>query len=202
MGRRPLHSAVFLAACGSVLLGLPGSSSAHDASRSSPRALYQALLTSSIPDSQLTHRFYSASTGAGAPSSSAKRHRAVGEVDIDLDGGDAEIIYVVFSLRKDALADWKGANPAHQSGIKSHLPAPGFPAPAIIVNGSVTRKDMFDKKVTNGFSELAFVAGSVIVKAVTRSTASTANGDVPGTFVLGKLALRHLREVEARVSRR
>jgi hypothetical protein len=199
-GWRP-HLAAVLAVCGSLVLALPAASNGSAARHSSPQGLYQALLISSIPDSRLPRGLYSASTGVGTPSSRAKRHHAVGEVDININSGDAGIIYIVFASPKDALADWKDANVAHQSGIKSRLPAPGFPTPSIIVNGSVAGNNAFGKKVTNGISDLAFVAGSVIVNAVTSSTANTDSGDVPRTIALGKLALRHLREVEARVSR-
>ena len=197
MGGRHVRAAVVLAA----LLGVVASSCADDARRSSSQALYRALLTSAIPDSQLTHAFYAARNGVGTPSWSARRHHAAGRVDVDVDRGGARIVYTVYRSTKDALADWKDANSARRADVKSRLAAPGFPVPAIVVNGSAAGKDAFGKKLTKGFSDLGFVAGSVIVHAVTLSVVTTDSGDVPNTFALGKIALRHLREVEARVGR-
>jgi len=171
--------------------------------QSSPQALYQALLTNKIPDSQLPSGFYSSKTGVTQPSSRAKSHHVVGEVEIDLDSGDAAIFYAVFATPKDALANWKDADAAHTSGIKSRLPVPaGFPTPALFLNTSITGKNVFGKKVTNGVSTLGFVAGSVIVQAGTISTDNTDSGDVPGTISLAKLAYRHLRQVEVQVMKK
>lgn len=161
------------------------------------------MLTSKIPSSQLPSGFYSASTGVAQPSSRAKRHHVVGEVQIDIDSGDAGIFYLIFQTPKDALADWKDVDLAHQSGMKGRLPVPsGFPTPALMLNGSITGKNFLGKKVTNGITLLAFVAGSVIVESVTTSTSNTESGDVPATVSLGKLAFRHLRQVEVQVTKK
>ncbi len=140
--------------------------------------------------------FYSAKTGVSTPSSRAKHHHVVGKVEIDIDSGDAGIIYLVFPSHADALADWNETDVGHQHGVKSQLAAPGFPTPALIVNSSFTGNNVFGKKVTNGVSTLVFVTANVIVDAVTISTSNTDSGDVPATVELGKLALRHLRSVQ------
>jgi hypothetical protein len=155
-------------------------------------------LRSAIPESELPHGFYSAKTGLSTPSSRAKHHHVVGEVEIDIDSGDARIIYIVFPGHADALADWNDADIGHQHGVKSQLAAPGFPTPALIVNSSITGNNVLGKKVTNGVSSLVFVTANVIVDAITTSTSNTDSGDVPATVELGKLALRHLRAVQAK----
>jgi hypothetical protein len=165
-------------------------------------ALYRVLVTSSIPDSQLTHRFYSARTASVAPNRQAKRHHAAGSVEITLDGGEDRITYVFFPNRGAALGYWRDANPARRAGVTSRLPARGFPTPAIVGNGSTTRFDPGGRRRTRGISDLAFVAGSVVVEAITTSTVSPRSGDIPNTYVLGKRALRHLRDAEARVRQR
>jgi hypothetical protein len=198
--RTPRRLSIFVLLAVSAALASSVRSDAA-APRVPPKALYARLLVTPIPTSQLPSGFYSASIGVSKPSNTAKSNHAVGEVEIDLNGGDAAIIYLIFPTRADALKDWKDADPTHKKGVKTKLPAPGFPHPALIVNGSITGNNAFGKKVTNGFSILGFTAGNVITSAVTSSTTNTNSGDLPATISLGKFALRHLRAVEAKVRR-
>jgi len=158
----------------------------------SPQNLYQRLLTSSIPDSALPSGYYSSTTGISKPSDNAKRHHVVGEVEINLDNSDAVIDYIVFPTRADAVADWKDAN--MRGHAKSTLTAPpDFPWPALMINQSITGKNVFGKKVTNGVTFLGFTSKNVIVSAATISTDNTESGDIPGTIRLGRYALKHLQ---------
>jgi hypothetical protein len=184
-----------------LLLTAPASRGSADLTEPSP-ALYRVLVTSAIPDARLTHRFYSARIAGVTPSRRARRHHAAGAVEITLDGGEDTIRYVLFPNRGAALGYWRDANPARRAGVESRLPARGFPAPAVVVNGSTARLDPSHRRRTSGLSDLAFVAGSVVVEAITRSTVSSRSGDIPSTYVLGKLALRQLRDGEARVRQR
>jgi hypothetical protein len=159
----------------------------------SPSALYRALLTTPINASQLPSGFFSASPGIGEPSSNSKSHHIVGEVDVDVDSGDAAIIYEVFPSRASAVADWNASKPSFKKVAKSTMAAPStFPWPAIILNGSITGKNAFGKTVTNGITTLAFTSHNVIVEAATISTSNTQSGDIPGAIQLGHFALKHL----------
>lgn len=163
----------------------------------SPTRVYQRLLTTSIPDSALPSGFYSSSVGIYKPSSQAQKHHAVGGVEIDLNGGDAALIYLVFATRADAVADWNDAN--LRSHAKSTLvPPAGFPGPGLIANMSIKGKNAFGKNVTNGVTDLAFVSKFVIVQAVTRSTDNTDSGDIPAAITLGRFGLARLNAAAKR----
>ena len=153
------------------------------------------LVTTPIKSSQLPSGYYSAKVGLSKPSDNAKKHHVVGEVEVDIDS-DAGILYIVFPTRKDALADWYGAD---LKKAKTRLPAPAsFPKPSIIANSSITGNNAFGKKVTNGVTVLGYVSQNVIVEATTISTDNTESGDIPGAIALGRYALRHLSAVRLR----
>jgi hypothetical protein len=183
---------ILLAAGATGLVCVAVAMAGHSTTPPSPQTLYQRLLTSSIPDSALPSAYSSSSTGVSKPSDNAKRHHVVGEVEIDIDDGDAGIVYMVFPTRADAVADWKDAN--LRAHAKSTLNAPSsFPWPALIANQSVTGKNAFGKTVTNGVTALAFTSQNVIVEAVTTSVDNTESGDIPGAITLGRYALAHLQ---------
>lgn len=167
---------------------------AETAQRSqTPRALYEALLTSSV-SGKLPSGFSTAKIGVSKLSDRAMKHHGVGGVEIDIDGGDAAIIYIVFPTRADAVADWKDVNLKQQA--KSVITAPSrFPWPAVIANSSVTGNNVFGKKVTNGVTDLAFTSRNVIVQALTRSVDNKDSGDIPATIRLGDFALKHLNAI-------
>jgi len=165
-----------------------------------PQRLYQALLTTAVPEAQLPSGFTSPRTSLYQPSSLATKHHVVGGVEIDLDanGGDAGIVYLVFATRADAVADWKAADLRKHS--KSTLPAPaGMPWPALLANRSVTGKSALGKTVTNGVTEVAFTWKNVIGQALTTSYSNTDSGDIPGAIRLSKFTLSYLKSVSARV---
>jgi hypothetical protein len=62
-----------------------------------------------------------------------------------------------------------------------------------MINQSITGKNVFGKKVTNGVTFLGFTSKNVIVSAATISTDNTESGDIPGTIRLGRYALKHLQ---------
>lgn len=193
--RRLCNRALPTTFAGLVAAGAVVASALAGTTVKSPRALYQALLTTGIR-SDLPSGFYSAQIGVGSLSDRAKRFHAVGEVDIDIDSGNALIIYIVFPSRANAVAEWNDARSDVKKHSKSILPAPPtFPWPALIANGSVTGKNAFDKSVTNGVTDLAFTSKNVIVQAMTLSTSNTESGDIPGAIRLGKAALKHLNKL-------
>ncbi|HUK97429.1 MAG TPA: hypothetical protein VLV46_07205 [Gaiellaceae bacterium] len=158
----------------------------------SPRALYRALLATSIPASQLPSGYHSATVRVSSLSQNAKAHRVVGEVEVDIDS-DAVIVYEVFPTRADAIADWNAARAALKKKSKSEVAAPPrFPWPAIIANSTITGKNLLGQTVTNGVTALNFTSRNVIVQAGTISTTNVDRGDVPGAIRLADFALKHL----------
>ena len=163
----------------------------------SPRVLLNRLLTTAIKSRELPSGYYSAKVGVTTPSAQAKKHHVVGDVEIDFDSGDASVIYVVLPTRKDALGDWYDSDIFKKA--KSRLPAPpNLPKPSGIFNTSVSGKNAFGKKVTNGVTIVGFVSQNVIVSAVTISTDNTESGDVPSAITLARFALRHLSALRVR----
>jgi len=181
-----------------VLAGAVSAAPAQLSRRPSAQAIYRALLTTPVRAGSLPGNFYSAKVTVGKPSKRAKSHHVVGEVEIDIDSGDAAIFYSVFPTRTDAVADWRDAD---LKGIKTTLRAPQFHQPAAIYNGSFTGKNAFGKKVTNGFTVVGSTPGRVIVSAATTSTESTESGDIPGAIALERFELRHLYRIVNRLSR-
>jgi hypothetical protein len=108
----------------------------------SPQALYRALLTDRLSQSELPAGFSSPRTKAKRPEpgGNPQRHHVVGEVEIDLNGGRARIVYAIFPTRADALAN----HAAGVQGLKSikgitkvQSPVPGFPKPSLILDASL-----------------------------------------------------------------
>lgn len=162
------------------------------ATEQSPQQLYQRLLTTPFADASLPSGFTGAKTGVYSVSSTGKKHHEIGGVEIDLNDGDAAIIYLVFPTHADAVGDWKDAN--LKKHAKTSVPAPApFPWPALIANMSITGKNVFGKTVTNGATDLAFTSKNVIVQALTISTDNTDSGDITGSIKLGRSALKHLQ---------
>jgi hypothetical protein len=197
---RPVNRALRLTLLGLAVVIVVSTASAQSSLRPSGKSIYCALLTTPIRAGSLPANFYSAKVNFMKPSKRAKSHHAVGEVEVDIDGGDdAAIFYVVFPTRADAVADWKDTD---WSGVKTRRPAPQFPQPAVILNGPFTVKDAAGKTVTYGYTGVASVPGGVIVSTVTRSTKSKVRGDVPGAIALERFALRHLSGLVNRMPRR
>ena len=183
---RVLAAAAVLATIGATALAA--------AATPSPQQIYQRLLTTPISDSALPSGFSGAKTDVLHLSSTFKKHHhhAVGGVAIDLNYGNAEILYFVFPTRADAVADWRDANLKKQAKTTVSAPA-DFPWPALIANMSVKTWSNVGTTATNGETEAAMTSKNVIVQAFTLSTHNTDSGDVVGSIRLARYALKHLQ---------
>ncbi len=170
------------------------------AALASPSHLYTALLTTAYPDSQLPSGFFSAKVSLSSPSSRAKSHHVVGEVQVAMDGPDVidAIFYEVFPNSADAHADLNGPSLSGHGHIVGKVP--GYRLPSQWITGSISGKNAFGKTVTNGLTAMAVQEGSVLVVASTASSDSTDSGNVPPTLALLKSGIRHLQRIEARLS--
>ena len=154
----------------------------------SPRALYKALLTSPVPKSQLPKGFGAPRISRFTPDAVDRRHRIVGEVELEFTGRRAAIFYLVFPTRADARGDLHDGV-SKIKGVRSRRPAPALPQPAVILSG-----------VEHGgaFAEVLFVTRNVLVAAIVALPRSPRAGQADA-LVLARLALRHLDAVERRL---
>jgi hypothetical protein len=180
-----------LTAAGLALgVGLTLAGGAGADSSSSPQMLFERLLTTSVAG-ELPAGFHSARRVPYVLNDTARKHNAVGGVEIDIDRY-AAIIYIVYPRRGDAVADWKETN------IKRHGaswgPAPvRFPTPAVVINYSVVGKNRSGKTITNGITDLVYTSRNVIVQALTMSTTDKHHGNIKTSARLGDFALKHLK---------
>lgn len=181
-----------------LTLAVVGLALAVGAALASPTRLYTALLTTSYPNSQLPSGFFSAKVSLYTPTSRAKSHHVVGDVQVAVDGPDVAdaIFYFVFPTPADARADFNGAE---GSGVHVVGKVPGYKIPSRWVTGSITGKNAFGKTVTNGITGMYVREGSVLVTSFTASSESTDSGNVPAALALLKSGIRHLQRVEARL---
>jgi hypothetical protein len=163
----------------------------------SPHAVYEHLLTTSFPDSQLPSGFSNARVGISTPGKPARSHHVVGEVEVDVDGPDVQdgIFYEVFPTRADARADLVDAKP---KGHTHFVPGgvPGYSrATSAMFAGSITGKNAFGQTVTDGITGVAVVKGNLLLGAVDLSGDNPDSGNIPAALHLLKAALRHLARV-------
>ena len=157
----------------------------------SPQKLYRALLSARISASELPAGFSSPRTMNNAPGPNPKRHHVVGEVEIDLNGGQSAIVYVVFPTKADALA-------AYADGLRElkttkgvtavRSPVPGVPSPSVAVDASAQGL---------GITQVTLVSGNVEIATETARHGGK-HGDRAGTVALAKAALRHLASIARR----
>jgi hypothetical protein len=182
---------VFVAAIGVALVAIAPVLSATAAL--SPKALYKALLTAHLPESELPPGFSSPRTKAKPPGPNTRRYHVVGEVEIDLNSGRARIVYVIFPTRADAVGKYtaglRGLRTT-QGVTKVHSPAPGFRQPSVIITGSANGV---------GVTQVSFLAKSVEINAQTLRP-NAESGDVKKTLTLAHFALQHLKTVERRTA--
>jgi hypothetical protein len=175
-------------------------STALGASAASPQALYRALLTTQY--APLPSDFYSAKVGSDEPSKEAKRHHAVGSVQVTIDSGNAAVYYTVFPTAADVAARFREPLSKTNGVVTFHMlgRVPGYRQPCRWANGTIEGKNAFGKTVRNGFTVMALQRGNLVLGATTFSTDNETSGDIPGTIRLLGSALAHLRRVQTRLS--
>ena len=160
-------------------------------SPSTPEALLHRLLTSPVPKSELPGGYGSPVVGRYRPTAKAKSHHAIGGVQIDLEGGTAAVLYIIFPNRADAEAHWQTAT---LKGLTTAAGPAYLPEPSLVVNTWASGKSD-GKSMTVGVTNVAYRFENVIVEALTTSTTSTKHGDVHGAEMLARFALVHLVSV-------
>ena len=158
----------------------------------SPQKVYRALLASRISASELPRGFARPRTAKNSPGPTPRRHHVVGEVEIDLNGGQSAIVYVVFPTRADALGAYNDGlrELKKTSGVVSvRSPVPGLAKPSVAVDASASGL---------GITQITLVSGNVEIAAETAMHGGE-HGDRAGTVALAKAAIRHLALVGRRV---
>jgi hypothetical protein len=173
-----------------VALALAGTAAAANPS---PQRLYQALLSARISASELPAGFARPRTVKNSPGPNPRRHHVVGEVEIDLNGGQSAIVYVVFPTRADALAAYSdGVHDLKTTKgvVAVRSPVPGLAKPSVLADASASGI---------GITQVTLVSGSVEIATETAAHGGK-HGDEAGTVRLAKAALRHLVTVGRRIS--
>ena len=147
----------------------------------SPQALLTTLLKTPIPRAELPSGFSNAQTEKQALSANARKHHAVGVVDVAVKGPDSldAFAWIVFTKHGDALADLD--NPAVGNGVKVVGVVPGI-RESLVLTGLLNGKHITDA---------AAVSGNVLVQGVVVSSAVRQ----PTAILLLKAAIAHLRKV-------
>ncbi len=185
---RQLRRASLAALLATALL-TPSSSSAA-AGAKTPAALLTALLKAEVRS--LPYGYKTPRVGAYQVSAGASKHHALGGVEIEGDGGNEAVIYIVFSNAADAKLDWQHADLAN---ARVSAAPKTIPKPSLVANVSTSAKSG-TTIVKFGLTEVACLVGSVIVEGVTSSTTNTSEGNVAGAVALELFALAHLKSVQ------
>jgi hypothetical protein len=172
-----------------AMLAAPAAQSRVDRT---PQQVLNALRTTKIGARALPHGYRSPQVSAYAVTAAAKSHHALGGAEIVADGGNEEVIYIVFATKADAKSDFAHANLA---GKDTTTAPKTIPRPSVVVNTAATGM-LSGKSVTIGITDVAFVQGNVLVQAATTSTSSKRHGDVAGALALAQFASKHLRSLQ------
>jgi len=147
----------------------------------SPQALLTTLLKTPIKSTELPIGFSNARSEKQALSANARKHHAVGLVDVALKGPDSldAFAWIVFTKHADAVADLD--NPAVGNGVKVVGVVPGI------------RESLVLTGVLNGqrVTDAAAVSGNVLIQGVVMSGAVRQ----PTAILLLKAAIAHLKKV-------
>jgi hypothetical protein len=146
-----------------------------------PQALLTTLLKTPLRASELPAGFSDARAEKQALSANARKHHAVGLVDVAVKGPDAldAFAWIVFTKHSDALADLD--NPALGDGIKVVGVVPGI-RESLVLTGTLNGRRITDA---------AAVDGHVLVQGVVMSSAVRQ----PTAILLLKAAIAHLERV-------
>lgn len=155
--------------------------SATAAAGMTPQALLTTLLKAPIEASELPIGFSHAQAEKQALSANARKHHAVGLVDVAMKGPDAldAFAWIVFTKHGDAIADLD--NPAVGNGVEVVGVVPGIKE-SLVLTGTLNGKRITDA---------AAVEGNVLIQGVVLSSAVRQ----PTAILLLKAAVAHLRRV-------
>lgn len=120
-------------------------------------------------------------------SAPSRRHHAVGAAVVNLNHGQAGIIYVVFPTKRDLQARWR-------DGIRDHGKMVRVSSKAAMGREIDGWTNLNGRRV--GTTDVAFPDGFVLISAITTSAAHRSYGDRLGALQLARAGLTQLRRLE------
>jgi hypothetical protein len=156
------------------------------------QSVYQALRASGYPDAALPAAFSSAKVKAAPLTASARSNGAVGAVEVDVDGPDANagVMFVVFKSPPGAT-DMGGALPSGLA-LKPSGRVSGQPQSAVFA-GSSSQTDALGQPVVQGVTYAVVEQGNVVVAGFTYAPTKLRDGS--GAVALARSGLKHLQAV-------
>jgi len=157
------------------------------------QSAYQALRTSGYPDTALPAAFSSAKVKAVPLSASARSSGAVGAVEVDVNGPDANagVVFVVFKTPTGAASDMGAALPSGLT-LKPAGKVSGQPQ-SVVFAGSSSQTDALGQSVVQGVTYAVVEHGDVLVAGFTYAPTKLRDGG--GAVALARSGLKHLQAV-------
>lgn len=162
----------------------------------SPTQLYRALRTTPFAPATVDGRFGSAARSVAPPSTSARRHHAIGTIRITFRRGKGTIDYTVFRSHTNALNTWYDDVTAGTTALNFHarLRVYGLTAPNVLYLGSCTSNATFDT-CSSFVSTASFVTGTVKVDVSIVVLGQEPMYDQSAAMSLARAANTHLQRL-------
>ena len=176
-----------------AILGVAAFAALTGSSAGARQSVYQELRTSGYPDTSLPAAFSSAKVKAVPLCASARSNGAVGAVEVDVDGPDANagVVFVVFKTPSGAAADMGAVLPSG-SALNPSGKVSGQPQSAVFA-GASGQTDALGQTVVQGVTYAVVAQGAVLVAGFTYAPTKLRDGG--GAVALARSGLRHLQAV-------
>ncbi len=157
-----------------------------------PAARYRALLTMPFKPAAVAGRFSSGAASRVAPSATARRHHAIGAVQIAFANGGGSILYTVFRTHADAIATWNTdmTNATRIGNFRARLRIVGIPTKTAFMFLGLGSCDP-----SPCTSTATFVWGVAKIDVSVAVAPNGPNYDQPATTALARAAYAHLLRV-------
>jgi hypothetical protein len=159
------------------------------------QGIYQALRSSSYPDTALPAAYSSAKVKSAPVTASERSNGAIGAVEFDVNGPDANagVMFVVFKTSSGAASDMGSVVPSGQDlEVKAAGKVSGQPE-SVMLAGSSSQTDALGQTVVQGVTYAVVQRGNVLVAGFTYSPTRLRDGG--GAVALARSGLKHLQSV-------
>jgi hypothetical protein len=153
------------------------------------------LFTKPFPDSQLPAGYTGAKVTIDKPDKIDLKRKLVGRVLVEEGGGQSAIMYTVYETAPDAAYAITHPIFDKSGDFRVMGRAPGFGKQSRLIVGSITGKNVFGKKVTNGVTGVSVLQGNVGVSGVSISYDNEDSGDIQAAMKMLRAGIKHLRLV-------
>ena len=189
--------AASLAAATACLLLVGADAAVPATAKRSPTQLYRALRTTPFAPATVDGRFGSAARSVVTPSTSARRHHAIGTVRITFRRGQGTIDYTVFQSHAGAVNAWYDDVTAATTALnfKARLRVYGLAAPNVLYLGSCASDASTIDACSSFVSTGSFVTGTVKVDVSIAVLGHEPNYDQSAAMSLARAANTHVRRL-------